>query len=307
MENNMSGILDNTSKQVVVLTDDKITLRSNVTVHGTLDVGLVRAKELIADQRYEKQFLEFAAPQGLVGSGLLWVGNKKNHQLILRNNPDRFWISDSVDLPQTQTYMIGGSTVLSSNYLGNTVTVSNLQKLGNLKSLTVNGSVNFADKLFFSESSGRLGLGIESPNAILSVYDETHDIELSFGTTTDGAAKMGTFNAKQLDIVTDNQSRISVMPDGSVTIGHEHRDSILRVYGRLSVGVKNSAESLEVAGNIKWSNRLFTSASKEPISGAYTKGDIVWNSEPKPNTYIGWVCTISGNPGKWLPFGLIGS
>ena len=70
-------------------------------------------------------------------------------------------------------------------------------------------------------------------------------------------------------------------------------------------GVKNPTEQLEVAGNIRFGNRLFTQGNGSPDSGNHQKGDIVWNTDPKPQSYIGWVCIQSGNPGLWAPFGLI--
>lgn len=308
MSEQKPGILDKTTQEVMVLTDDKITLRSNVKIYGVLEAGLVRTTEIIADQRHEKQFLEFASPEGNIGSGLLWVNSGGNKQFIFRNNPDRFWLTESVDIPQSQSFMIGGAPAVSYSYLGNSIVASNLQSLGTLKNLTVNGSVKFGDSLFYSANSRRLGLGLEEPNAKLSVYDEIYDVEVVAGTTDTGNGKVGTYNSKSFDIVTDNQSRISIDMFGNVTIGHENRDNTTtRVYGKLSVGVKNPRESLEVSGNIRWANRLFATGNSAPDTGSYQKGDIVWNSDPKPNSYIGWVCTSSGSPGIWRPFALITS
>ena len=52
----INGILDNSTHHVVVLSDDKITLRGNVKIHGVLDVGLIKTTEIIADSRFEKKF-----------------------------------------------------------------------------------------------------------------------------------------------------------------------------------------------------------------------------------------------------------
>lgn len=306
MSEQLPGILDKTTQEVMVLTDDKITLRSNVKIYGVLEAGLVRTTEIIADQRHEKQFLEFASPEGNIGSGLLWVNSGGNKQFIFRNNPDRFWLTESVDIPQSQSFMIGGAPVVSYSYLGNSIVASNLQSVGDLKKLTVNGSVKFGDSLFFSANSKRLGLGLEEPNAKLSVYDEIYDVEVVAGTTETGNGKIGTYNSKSFDIVTDNQTRVSIDMFGNVTIGHENRDNTTtRVYGKLSVGVKNPRESLEVSGNIRWANKLFATGNSVPDTGSFQKGDIIWNSDPKPNGYIGWVCTTSGSPGIWRPFALI--
>ena len=47
---------------------------------------------------------------------------------------------------------------------------------------------------------------------------------------------------------------------------------------------------------------LFTSA---PANGTWTRGDIVFNSEPQSGGNIGWVCISSGSPGTWKKFGNI--
>jgi hypothetical protein len=306
MSSQTPGILNRSTQDVLVLADDKITIRNNVKVYGTLEVGLIRATEVIADQRYEKQYLEFSSDSGVVGSGLLWVNENSNKQFVLRNNPDRFWSTESIDMPRNQSYMIDGYPVLTSSYLGNTVTHSNIQHLGNLKQLTVFGPVNLSDSIFFNPTSERLGIGIEEANGRVSVYDNTYDVEIVIDTNKDGFGKFGTYNTKGLAIVTDNQSRISVDPQGNITIGHEYKDNnTTRIFGKLGVGVNNPKENLEVAGNIKWSNKLFATGNTPPTTGAYTKGDIIWNNEPKSNSYIGWVCTATGNPGLWRPFGLI--
>lgn len=39
----------------------------------------------------------------------------------------------------------------------------------------------------------------------------------------------------------------------------------------------------------------------------YRAGHIMYNSSPSAGDYIGWVCTVAGNPGTWKGFGLIQS
>ncbi len=53
---------------------------------------------------------------------------------------------------------------------------------------------------------------------------------------------------------------------------------------------------------------LMTCSSKSveaPTSGSFTQGDIVWNSNPQPGNFVGWVCVKAGNPGMWATFGEI--
>jgi len=40
-----------------------------------------------------------------------------------------------------------------------------------------------------------------------------------------------------------------------------------------------------------------------PTWGSWSIGDRCWNQDPRANGRIGWVCTISGSPGTWRPWG----
>jgi hypothetical protein len=42
-----------------------------------------------------------------------------------------------------------------------------------------------------------------------------------------------------------------------------------------------------------------------PVSGTWTKGDLIYNTNPTPGGYVGWICIASGTPGNWKGFGLI--
>lgn len=45
--------------------------------------------------------------------------------------------------------------------------------------------------------------------------------------------------------------------------------------------------------------------SAAPSSGAWLRGDIVYNDSPSAGGLIGWVCVASGSPGTWKTFGAI--
>ena len=80
------------------------------------------------------------------------------------------------------------------------------------------------------------------------------------------------------------------------------------VNGKMAIGMQtvgNNAQ-LEVAGNIRFADKLFMVNSTAPTTGTYKKGDIVWNTDPKETGYVGWVCIRDGNPGIWRGFGQIG-
>jgi hypothetical protein len=53
------------------------------------------------------------------------------------------------------------------------------------------------------------------------------------------------------------------------------------------------------------SNIRSSGSESVPISGSWSKGDIIYNTNPTPGGYVGWICTTSGTPGTWKGFGLI--
>jgi hypothetical protein len=282
--------------------DGKVTITGNVEIQGVLEA----TTEVIYKQKYEKQFLQFANPEGDVGTGLLWCGDKVIKQLVFRNNPNRFFSSENIDMPRDRSYMIGNAPVISESELGSTITKSNLRYVGTLQELNVGGKVNIGDVVHFNPVSERFSIGTEDANGKLTVYDYDTDVELILSGNDAGRGVIGTYNTKGVDIVTDNQTRITIASNGDVTVGHEQKDStVTRVYGKLAVGVKNPREQFEVAGNIRWANKLFTVGDRIPEIGNFVQGDTVWNSNPKPGAYIGWVCIVGGAPGQWSPFGLI--
>lgn len=303
---NITGILDNTTQQVVVLNDDNVILRGNVKIHGVLDVGLVRTNEIISDHRYEKKFLVFAAPEGeqIVGTGLLWEDKRQNKQLIYKTNPDSFFLSEHIDLPSDKCYLIGGFPVLTLTTLGQTITESNLKKIGTLEKLNVAGDVNFNDFVFSTRQ--RFSVGREDGDAVFSVFDEQHNVHIILEGNEQGRAKIGTANNKGVDLVVGNQARLSLGINGNIILGQEgNSNTAVNAYGKVGVNVKNPSEDLEVAGNIKFQNKLFAVGMAPPSEGRFERGDIVWNSGPMVSNYIGWVCTDGGTPGNWAPFGQI--
>lgn len=318
-----TGIKDNATTQTLLVEDGKITVqtiavknvdgnttfRGDVKIYGVLDAGFVRTTELITNQRYEKQYIEFAANNEQntnVGTGLLWPSEPYNKQLVYTINPDRFYMSENVDIGPGKEFMIGGTSVLTNSSLGGGIVNSSLRKLGNLSELNVAGNVNFGDVFFFDSNSGRVSIGNLEPVATFSVYDATNDVEIVFTGDKDGRGRLGTFNTKGLDLLTDDQVRISIEDNGNITLGQELRDStIVRAYGKFSVGVKNPREQFEVANNIRFAGKLMATGDEPPTAGTYAKGDVVWNTEVRPTGWVGWICVSPGAPGVWKPFGQI--
>jgi len=317
-----TGIKDLATKQTLVVEDDKITVqtlnvkniegnttfRGDVKIYGVLDAGFVRTTEIITNQIYEKQYLEFAHGESgtNVGTGLLWPGAPYNKQLVLMAGPDRFFSTESIEIAKGRNYLIGGASVLTSESLGSSIVNSSLKTVGTLRDLNVSGAVNFNDFVFYNPVANRFSLGQDAPTALFTVYDYPNNVEVVIDADDRGRGRIGTLNTKALDIITDDQVRVSVDEQGHITFGHELRDStVIRAYGKLAINVKNPTEAFEVGGNVRIGGKLQTRGIEPPTQGAYQQGDIVWNDNPLPQGFIGWVCVRSGTPGTWKNFGEI--
>lgn len=239
------------------------------------------------------------------GKGIMWKGQGHTRQFIFAKG-DKFVSSESIELLKDQEFRINNNPVLSETQLGTTVVKSNLREVGRLRGLIVDGDLNLNQYLYYNASTDRLGLGIENPNAALSIAED--GVEILIGTSNGSTGKIGTFASNDLDIVTDNTPRISIEGGGNIKLGNKAFGPIqVTVHGKLSVGVKtqDSRADLHVAGAIKFNDRLHQYLNAVPDSGTYDRGSIVWNTEPDVGRCVGWVCVRAGSPGSWMPFGEI--
>jgi len=240
------------------------------------------------------------------GKGILWSGSGNNKQFIFSPNPDRFFVSESLDLAKNKSISINNVNVLSNRELGPTVTKSNLTEVGRLKGLIVDGGFTINQYLIYDPNTDRLGLGTDQPNAALSIMDQ--NIELVFGASDPNVGSIGTFNSANLELVTDNTARLTISAGGNISLGNPNFGPIqVSVNGSLGINVStiDPRTNLHVNGAIKFNDKLHLSGSAAPNSGAYNEGDIMWNNNPQSGRFVGWVCTRAGNPGIWSGFGKI--
>lgn len=261
------------------------------------------------DAPFSKDFLNFNAvdPDTNYTKGIIFTGHGATKQLVLVENPDRFFMSEHVDIGTDKAYHINGAEVLSQNSLGAGVTRSNLQQLGHLKGLVVDGQVAFNQYFFYLPESDRIGLGTDEPNAALSIAEDA--IEVMLGTREHSRGMVGTFAHTHFDIVTDNTPRITVEAGGNIHLGNKLTSPItVSINGTLAVGVNtpDARASLHVNGPIKFNGNIHMSSIEAPKDGQFNVGDIVWNSNPQEGLFVGWVCVRAGTPGVWNPFGQIG-
>ena len=312
------GMSDTATKRVMVVSDQGLqvssavidTLKGGTVVEGTLNVrGEIRATslhvdEVTADLRNERTApLEFKAENGNVyNKGLIWSGAGATKQFVMQGSPDRIWSSENIDLHQERDYRIGNETVISRAALGTSVVHSNLRRVGTLDSLAVAGHFKVDEFLKYDADTQQLALGAENPNGMLTM--ESWDHQFIIDPTEDRQWKLGTWTTSDLSIVTDDTTRLTIAANGNITV--KSKTNFERGVG---IGVKNFADDVDltVAGAVRFEGRKFQVSSETPTSGQYRKGDMVWNDNPQPTGYVGWVCVREGTPGEWKPFGQISS
>ena len=316
------GISDQASRMILMVDDDGITvdtidtdmLQGDVAVTGNLDVaGSITAQslhvnELTADIRNERSTsLEFDGDI-VAGKGLVWRTSDYSRQFVYHENPHRMFSSENMDLARSKHYSIGTVPVITETDLGSSIINSSLTNLGVLDSLSVTGNVDFDGYLFWEAESNRLGIGTQSPNATLSIANL--DAEFIIDSENDGGIRIGNWTNHDLQIVTDDTTRLTVKANGNIIVGSQGSDNArVHIHGKLGVGVANidSDVSLSTSGPIKFDGRKMENGAAAPTAGTYAVGDIVWNTNPTPTGYVGWVCVRDGTPGIWKAFGAISS
>jgi hypothetical protein len=312
-----TGIKDQATSQQLTIKDSGVEIKSltvdsvkgNLSVENTLTVNTIKVdvlevRELKTDLKFgQGASLEVTVTGGetLVGKGMLLKGQGSTKQLIFSINPDKFVSTEHFELLKDREYRIDGTPVLSATALGMGITKSNLREVGRLRGLIVDGSVNLGQYVFYNDSTNRFGIGIESPNAGLSVCED--GVEVILGTKDQSRGIIGTFASVPFDIVTDNTARMSVGSSGNITFN----SSEVILNGKLAIGVRtrDSRVDLHVAGAVKYQDHIHQYLNGVPDSGTYTRGDIAWNTEPDVGRCVGWVCVRAGSPGTWMPFGEI--
>jgi len=309
------GIEDLSSKKSLTVTDagiktpsietnrllSDVAVDGNLKVNGNITAEKLHVNEITADVRNERTSpLEFVSADNKVyGKGLHWKTQEGTKQLIYRANPDRLWTSESLDLSDGQSYKISNTDVLSLKTLGPSVRTSSLTKVGTLNELHTQGDLSIDGYIFYNSTSESLGLGTESPNGKFSVT--TLDGEFIIDIDSEGT-KIGNWTTDSLQFITDGTVRATIQPNGVV----EFKNKVV-VKDKLGVGVKNvdADISIATAGPVKFQDKKFEVGAMIPKNGTYKKGDVVWNENPQPTGYAGWICIQSGTPGEWRPFGQI--
>jgi len=151
---------------------------------------------------------------------------------------------------------INGNDIVAGDTLSNSIVNSNLQAVGKLRELEVAGHVELNETVTVNRN--RVGINTTSPEMALSVWDE--EVSIVAGKFSKQHAYIGTNRLNNISIGVNRVPQIELDVDGLTTIN------------KLRVGQHRIGFGTDVPGH----------------SG--TRGDLVFNSDPKPNMPFAWVC-----------------
>jgi hypothetical protein len=172
--------------------------------------------------------------------------------------------TDGLDLSKIQ---LNGKIIIDNNMIANSITVSNLQKVGVLNELQVSGESLFSETLYTTKN--RVGINTIQPTQALSLWDQ--EIEFGIGKQSKDTATLGMPRNQTLVISSNGKNNLTILPDGSIA-----------------------------ADTIKIGTVTLTSGS--PPSDNQPAGTIVFNSNPTLGGPLGWV---SLGQARWGNFGII--
>jgi hypothetical protein len=155
------------------------------------------------------------------------------------------------------TVKVGGVPLVEGARLSATVTESNLQTVGRLRSLQVHGEAHFNNNTL-NVLNQRLGINTDSPEKALSVWDE--EVSVVIGKHKTNQAYLGTNRDQSLVLGVNREAQLEIATDGLTTIK------------QLRVGLHRIGHGTQVPG---WSG---------------TRGDLVLNTNPGPDQVFAWVC-----------------
>jgi hypothetical protein len=298
------GTWNNTVLNLVTDNTTRISIKNNIVefgsitnknsivkVHGTLEVD-----NIISNTKIEKtgpiEFLQ-SDSGNLYYTGMVWKSKTENKRFMLMPSPDRLLSSEHIELAANKNYIIGNNIVLSQDKLGSSVLESSLTKLGRLSSLEVDGNVNLSNTV------------VVENNRI--TFNNPFTIKDGLGVLVISSTEINSSGSK-FTFKLNGSDTIKIEETGNIVFGNKNNTTRkINAYGQLAVNITNpdSSVSMAVEGDVQLNNKKFSHGHAAPQTGQWKKADIVWNTEPQDNGFVGWICVVSGSPGIWKPFGHI--
>jgi len=258
------GVSDQAPAPEILITDQEVNIPHNLTA------GNFRVSEVTIDKTLTVNNL---AVRGSINTdNRAWTDLTQAVVERANNLINQHWrdtMRDQVlELVQAHgidfsSVRVAGHELVKDSVLSPGITRSSLQAVGVLEGLQVRGPASIGG---LSVKERRIGINTDTPEMALSVWDE--EVAVIAGKLQQNTAYLGTSRAQALIIGVNRTAAIDITDQGRVTINH------------LSVG----------------RHRICHEPECPNYSG--TKGDIVFNSNPKNDGIWGWQCLGAF---RWVP------
>jgi hypothetical protein len=248
-----TGITDQATKTELTVMDDMVVVENCLTANNIEAVESMRVQNLVVTGSINTDNESWQALTSEISQRTLdQVSNNWTQDLV----------SQVAELIQQQgisfdTVKVGDTLLVEGSRLSATVTESNLQTVGRLRSLQVQGEARFNNNTV-TVLNRRLGINTDTPEKALSVWDE--EVSVVVGKHKTNLAYMGTNRDQGLVLGVNREPQLEIDTDGLTTIK------------KLRVGLHKISHDTQVPG---WSG---------------TRGDLVFNASPGPDRVFAWVC-----------------
>jgi len=247
-----SGIIDQSTKLELIVADDTVIVENNLISKNSRVEDTLTVQNLVVKGQINTDNNSWNELATKIASLTLELSNEEwKNQLV--NQVLDIAKAGGIDFSEVT---LNGKPLIAHNGINPTIIESNLQKVGTLRELDVLGKARIFDTL--AVANKRVGINTDQPEMALSVWDE--EVSLLSGKLSKNQAYFGTGRKQGLSIGVNRQSSIDIDPEGQTTIKKIRIDK----------------------------HRIAFEPAVPGYSGS--RGDIVFNSDPKPNTPFAWVC-----------------
>jgi hypothetical protein len=261
-----AGIVDQATANQLTVMDDFVVVESNFVANSAeiqKDItvnGNTITKNLVVTGSINVDNLSWAALSDHISEKTI-AKVTEDWQKNLVNQVVEIAKTSGIDFASVT---VNGQALINGTQLSPDITESSLETVGQLKSLHVVGTTVMNNTMHVHNK--RIGINTDSPEMAFSVWDE--EIALIAGKLSKQRAYLGTARLQHLSIGVNRTPQIEIDTDGLTTIK------------QLRVGRHRIGHDTEVPG----------------YSG--TRGDIVFNSNPTPDSPFAWTCLGSF---QWKP------
>jgi len=206
-----TGIQDRATGCILTIMDEATVVENRLVAASadikgdlTVDGDLTLTGEIDPDSPFFKDVSERAA-------GLVRLAMTKEMFDIFADTVFAKIKTDGINLSKIT---LDGKEIVKGNQLGTSITESNLQKLGHLKTLIVEGESTLGNALFAGNK--RIGIGTVEPAAVLDIWDA--ECQVLVKKQRQNVAFFGTERNQQLVLSANNKENLTLEVDGSVSI-----------------------------------------------------------------------------------------